>query len=157
MRRPELNNVISTMLASQPEVSDLLFTVGCPPQVESYGEQFLAAVRRGRAVPEDDRPFIHVPSEDSAEVKRLGELLWVAAQTICLGQSVTTALVTSQSEVLALARLVHKKRSLDKHPLMHGWHRKCLGDKLLAFAKGELKIDLLVQESTLRANFSEHH
>jgi twitching motility protein PilT len=38
MRRPELNNVISTMLASQPEVSDLLFTVGCPPQVESYGE-----------------------------------------------------------------------------------------------------------------------
>ena len=38
MRRPELNNVISTMLVSQPEVSDLLFTVGCPPQVESYGE-----------------------------------------------------------------------------------------------------------------------
>jgi len=26
------------MLASQPEVSDVLFTVGRPPQVESYGE-----------------------------------------------------------------------------------------------------------------------
>ena len=38
MRRPELNNVISAMLASQPEVSDLLFTVECPLQVESYGE-----------------------------------------------------------------------------------------------------------------------
>jgi len=38
MRRNELDNMISTMLASQPEVSDLLFTVGCPPQVESYGE-----------------------------------------------------------------------------------------------------------------------
>ena len=38
MRRPELDNMISTMLASQPEVSDLLFTVDRPPQVESYGE-----------------------------------------------------------------------------------------------------------------------
>ena len=26
------------MLASQPEVSDVLFTVGRPPQVEAYGE-----------------------------------------------------------------------------------------------------------------------
>jgi twitching motility protein PilT len=38
MRRHELDNMISTMLASQPEVSDLLFTVNRPPQVESYGE-----------------------------------------------------------------------------------------------------------------------
>jgi twitching motility protein PilT len=38
MRRHELDNMISTMLASQPEVSDLLFTVDRPPQVESYGE-----------------------------------------------------------------------------------------------------------------------
>ena len=29
---------MTTMLASQPEVSDLLFTSGRPPQVESYGE-----------------------------------------------------------------------------------------------------------------------
>jgi hypothetical protein len=29
---------LTTMLASQPEVSDLLFTVDRPPQVESYGE-----------------------------------------------------------------------------------------------------------------------
>jgi twitching motility protein PilT len=38
MRRPELDKVIETMLASQPEVSDLLFTVNRPLQVESYGE-----------------------------------------------------------------------------------------------------------------------
>jgi twitching motility protein PilT len=30
--------MLKTMLASQPEVSDLLFTVGRPPQVEVYGE-----------------------------------------------------------------------------------------------------------------------
>src|ERR1041384_2583828 len=38
MRRPELNLILAAMLDSQPEVSDLLFTVGKPPQVESIGE-----------------------------------------------------------------------------------------------------------------------
>ena len=38
MRRPELDQLMTVMLASQPEVSDLLFTSGRPPQVESYGE-----------------------------------------------------------------------------------------------------------------------
>ena len=38
MRRPELDQILLTTLASQPEVSDVLFTVGRPPQVEAYGE-----------------------------------------------------------------------------------------------------------------------
>lgn len=38
MRRPELDHIMTTMLDSQPEVSDLLFTVDKPPQVESFGE-----------------------------------------------------------------------------------------------------------------------
>jgi twitching motility protein PilT len=38
MRRPELDQILTTMLASQPEVSDLLFTPERPLQVEAYGE-----------------------------------------------------------------------------------------------------------------------
>jgi len=38
MRRPELDYLLTTMLNSQPEVSDLLFTVDKPLQVESFGE-----------------------------------------------------------------------------------------------------------------------
>jgi twitching motility protein PilT len=38
MRRPELDQILLTTLGSQPEVSDVLFTVGRPPQVEAYGE-----------------------------------------------------------------------------------------------------------------------
>lgn len=38
MRRPELDNILNTMLESRPEVSDLLFTVDKPLQVESFGE-----------------------------------------------------------------------------------------------------------------------
>src|SRR6476659_3271746 len=38
MRRPELDHILTTMLESQPEVSDLLFTVDKALQVESFGE-----------------------------------------------------------------------------------------------------------------------
>ena len=38
MRRPELDYILTTMLESQTEVSDLLFTVDRPPQVEAVGE-----------------------------------------------------------------------------------------------------------------------
>jgi len=38
MRRPELDYILNTMLESQPEVSDLLFTAEKPLQVESFGE-----------------------------------------------------------------------------------------------------------------------
>ncbi len=38
MRRPELDYILTTMLDSQPEVSDLLFTAEKPLQVESFGE-----------------------------------------------------------------------------------------------------------------------
>jgi twitching motility protein PilT len=38
MRRPELDFLLSAMLEAQPEVSDLLFTVDRPLQVESFGE-----------------------------------------------------------------------------------------------------------------------
>src|SRR5215475_134188 len=38
MRRPELDYVLSTMLDAAPEVSDLIFTVDKPLQVETSGE-----------------------------------------------------------------------------------------------------------------------
>jgi twitching motility protein PilT len=38
MRRPELDYILTAMLESQPEVSDLLFTVDKPLQVEALGE-----------------------------------------------------------------------------------------------------------------------
>ena len=38
MRRPELDHILTTMLDSNKEVSDLLFTINKPLQVESSGE-----------------------------------------------------------------------------------------------------------------------
>ncbi len=126
-----------------------------PPRViENDGAAFLEAIARGRKVPESEQPVITVPGEDSAEVKRLAETLWVATQVICLGQSVTPALVTSQNEVTALARLVHRGKPLDTHPLMTGWHRECLGEKLAAFVRGELGMTVRMKDTEMRATFA---
>src|SRR2546427_9133611 len=38
MRRPELDYILTSMLDSQQEVSDLIFTVDKPLQVEFFGE-----------------------------------------------------------------------------------------------------------------------
>jgi twitching motility protein PilT len=38
MKKSDLDAVLSGMLDSHPGISDLLFTVGKPLQVESYGE-----------------------------------------------------------------------------------------------------------------------
>jgi twitching motility protein PilT len=38
MRRPHLDQILNAMLVSHPNISDLVFAVGKPPQVESDGE-----------------------------------------------------------------------------------------------------------------------
>src|SRR6185312_9536141 len=58
-------------------------------ELDTYGKAILDSVKVGMKVEEQDRPSLSIPGEDSAEVKRLAETLWVAAQVICLGQSVT--------------------------------------------------------------------
>ena len=70
MRRPELDNVLTTMLDSQPEVSDLLFTVDKPPQVESFGE--LKAVTLDPAI-ERLSPF----QTEAVALNLIGENQWL--------------------------------------------------------------------------------
>lgn len=134
--------------------SDLLAIRDLPrEEVVSYGDQMLAAIERGRAVPPDQRPSLPGPIEDPLEVKRLAENLWAAAQVICLGQGVSPALVTSQAEMVQLARRVVDSRDLEKHILMTGWHRDCLGQPLLDLIAGNMQIDLNMQAAQLRAAF----
>lgn len=123
-------------------------------EVEINGKLILAAVKAGLAVPESERPHLSVPEEDSAEVKRLAETLWVSTQAICMGQQVNPSLVTSQNEITALARLVHKRMPLDQHAVMQGWRRDCLGEKLAGFIRGNTHIELTMRDEVLQARFS---
>ncbi|MCL2641477.1 MAG: HRDC domain-containing protein [Phycisphaerales bacterium] len=161
LRRILKDDPLLAIAARMPEKAAALAAIRDVPKqlVEAYGNEFVEAVIRGQAVPKEQRPSLRAPPEDSAAVKRLAETLWVAAQTICLGQSVTPALVTCQNEILSLARILHKKKppltSLEKHPIMLGWRRECLGEKLLQFLQQNLRIDLAMKENALCAEFTK--
>src|SRR5512133_2398636 len=70
MRRPELDQVLAEMLRSQPEVSDLLFTVDKPLQVESFGE--LKPVMSEMTPIEKLTPF----QTEMVALNLIGENLW---------------------------------------------------------------------------------
>lgn len=111
-----------------------------PSELNTYGRDIVAAVNRARQVPPEQRPTIPPQVEDPLETKRLAETLWVAAQAICLGQSVTPGLVTSQTQFVSLARLIAGKEPLDKHPVMQGWRTECLGQPLMHFLQGKTEL-----------------
>src|SRR5258705_9573581 len=69
MRRPELDYLLTSMLDSQPEVSDLLFTVDKPLQVESFGE--LKVVKSDPPI-EKLTPF----QTDMVAINLMGDNMW---------------------------------------------------------------------------------
>jgi len=122
-------------------------------EIDSYSDQLIGAVARGRAIPEAERPRIGWVGEDTVEIKRMAEMLMAAAQVICLGQSVSPSLVTSQAEITALARRVVNNEDLEKHVLMTGWHRECLGQRLVDFVRGKSELDLRMNEQGMNVRF----
>jgi ribonuclease D len=108
-----------------------------PAELQTYSGEIIAAVNRARQIPPEARPILPAPIEDALETKRLSETLWVAAQAMCLGQSVTPGLATSQTQIIHLARAIAAKEPFDTHPLMQGWRGECLGRPLLAFLQGQ--------------------
>lgn len=108
--------------------------------VVSFGDQIIASVARGTAITPDQYPVFPAASDDSTEVKRMTETLVAAGQLICLGQSVTPSIVFAQADMLALARRLDQKKSVDDLNIMQGWRKECLGDKLAAMIHGELQI-----------------
>ena len=88
---------------------------------DRYGDQIIEAIKRGKALPPDQRPYLPPPPEDSAETRRLAEIMYASSQVICLGQSVSPKLVANRAEIEGLARLVSQGEDLSGHALMSGW------------------------------------
>ena len=90
MRRPELDYVLTTMLDSQPEVSDLLFTVDKPLQVESFGE--LKPVTSDPPI-EKLTPF----QTEMVALNLMGDNLWHIADLLRRGSCDTAYTLTDKA------------------------------------------------------------
>jgi twitching motility protein PilT len=90
MRRPELDYFLNTMLESQPEVSDLLFTVDKPLQVEAVGE----------LIPVNSEPPIEKLTPFQTEMVALnliGDNLWHATDLLRRGSCDTAYTLTDKA------------------------------------------------------------
>ncbi len=134
--------------------ADLLAIRSMPREhVVTYGAEILAAVERGQRVPPGERPVLPPPPDDDLETRRLAETLYAAAQTICLGQSLSPGLVTSQAEVAGFARHWLREESLEAHALMMGWRREALGQHLADLAAGKVKLMVSLDGRQMRTEF----
>ncbi|MEN6549577.1 MAG: HRDC domain-containing protein [Armatimonadia bacterium] len=123
------------------------------PKADRYGDQIIGAVKRGKAVPADQRPYLPPIMEDSTETKQLSEIMYASSQVICLGQSVSPNLVTNQAKIQGLARLISQGQDLSGHALMSGWVRECLGAPLIDFVRGNTGLALNVKQGRMHAEF----
>jgi ribonuclease D len=119
------------------KIDGLLKIRGMPEDiVQSYGSELLEVIAAARALPDEALPRAKPMEEETFEMKRLGEQLWVIAQMLCVGQGVSTAMVTSQAEMAGLARLMVQNAPRETWPLMTGWVGECLGGPLVAMVQG---------------------
>lgn len=121
--------------------------------VARYGDQIIGAIRRGKALPPDQRPYLPPAVEDSTETQRLVDIMYSASQVICLGQSVWPSLVTNKLEIEGLARLVSQEEDLSGHALMTGWTRECLGAPLVELVRGKTDVTLHITPERMHAKF----
>jgi hypothetical protein len=82
------------------------------------------------------------------------DALWAAAQTLCAGQGIDVAVVTSRQEVNDFyQRLTSSSDAGAPHRLLTGWRREALGDALRQLISGNTAIHLDWNDGGLRASF----
>lgn len=149
------DEVLLDLATRGPETEAELLAIRSVPRDKAvrYGAPLIQAVKRGKALPADQRPSLPSSGEDSQETRLLAEIMSASSQVICLGQSVWPSLVTSRAEIEGLARLMSQGADPSGHALLSGWRRECLGARLVEFARGQTDVTLHVTPERMHAEF----
>ncbi len=121
-------------------------------ELQSYGPFILDLIQKMREAPREELPEPPKEPRDSLESSQYIERVWAAAQVICLGQSVTTGLVTSQAAIADWAARKMVGENLDTHELMRGWRRECLGKPLQEFAEGHSRFTISMDGNEFKSS-----
>lgn len=132
--RTLLRDEILLDMARSPvkSVEDLPRVRGLPRPVEdTYGHAMVDAVKAALSMPASAHP---APSRDGElpPVERFRiDALWATAQRICYDQKIDPAVVASRQSITDFhAALAGRDASIETHPLMSGWRRAALGERL---------------------------
>ena len=101
------------------------------------GEDLLAAVRRGLALPESEIPVLPPQADLPPGLGPVVELLKVILKMKCEEHGVATKLVASTADLERIA-------ADDEAPVpaLHGWRREVFGEAALALKRGEIALTL---------------
>jgi len=101
------------------------------------GEDLLAAVRRGLALPESEIPILPPQVDLPPGLGPVVELLKVILKMKCEEHGVATKLVASTADLERIA-------ADDEAPVpaLHGWRREVFGEAALALKRGEIALTL---------------
>lgn len=99
----------------------------------SLGPGILRALDAARALSDEELPAPLVGSgDDETPLERAaGDLLYALGESLCLSRDLSTELVLSKADALALAR------DRAETPLLSGWRKIALGEELRRIATGE--------------------
>ena len=113
-----------------------------PRELASYTDFIISLISRVKNQPESAFPAAADEIDESPDARVFGETAWALAQTICIANHVSTALVASQSDVLELSHLLRSGKSPADHKLSSGWRYECLGKALLECLTAQRSITL---------------
>ena len=141
LKDPVLVGIARRMPRNVKELADLR---GMPdPVVRRSGMDILDAVRRGRAVPEDQCPPAEERTDERPQDRMVADLASVVGQALCMEANLAHSLFATREHYLELALAVcGRRRPADAPPprLLTGWRREFAGDRLTSALKGQASL-----------------
>jgi ribonuclease D len=123
---------------------------GLPRPVErDHGATIVAATQRAWAAPAATLPAQRDTEQTPTERFR-SDALWAAAQAICAGNQVDSAVVTSRQEMADFYRAVASGEDPSHLRVMTGWRREALGEPLLTLVKQQAEMTLKWDAGSLK-------
>jgi ribonuclease D len=116
------------------------------------GAAIIAAVERGQAVPEDawPRPNEHRPAVEGAELA--AAIVQAFLKVYCQELRIDSSMVGTTADVERLvADYAEGRLANSEAPLLQGWRGELVGERVVAFLRGELAVRL--EPGTVRPVF----
>lgn len=123
---------------------------GLPRPVEhAHGATIVEATLRAWSAPAATLP-VQRETEQAPTERFRSDALWAAAQALCAGSQVDSALVTSRQEMSDFYRAIATNQDVSHLRVMKGWRRAALGDPLLKLLKSQSEMTLRWADGSLK-------
>jgi len=139
------DEVLVELARSTPDsVKELGRTRGLHPgEIKRSGTDIVAAIERGLATPDDQCPVLvrdrAVPREMELAVSFVQSFLKI----YCSKVGIDPILMASGADIESLVSAHLQGRiDVDRHPVLQGWRGELVGNRVLAFLRGEIGVRL---------------